>query len=218
MTLDDLPTPCLVLDLGILKANLARMQAAVDRHPGLRLRPHMKTAKSIPVADLAAPGKGPITVSTVAEARYFAGGGFHDQIYAVGVTPAKLDAIAALNAQGADVKVITDDIDVAAAIAAHAQSGPAAPLQGEVLEAEGEEVLHRGLDAHRGQRARRALELQARLIEVWLLICSTEGRGLSESRPAISRGSSTRSSRPSPPAPGSVSPLRSRSSARTGAS
>ncbi|WP_198377110.1 alanine racemase [Neoroseomonas rubea] len=119
MTLDDLPTPCLLLDLGILRRNLARMQAAVARHPGLRLRPHMKTAKSMAVADLAAPGKGPITVSTIAEARYFAGGGFHDQIYAVGITPAKLDAVAALNAQGADVKVITDDPDVAAAIAAH---------------------------------------------------------------------------------------------------
>jgi D-serine deaminase-like pyridoxal phosphate-dependent protein len=119
MTLDDLPTPCLVLDLAILKRNLAHMAAAVARHPGLVLRPHMKTAKSIAVADLAAPGKGPITVSTVAEARYFAGGGFRDQIYAVGITPAKLDAIAALNAQGGDVKVITDDAEVAAAIAAH---------------------------------------------------------------------------------------------------
>jgi D-serine deaminase-like pyridoxal phosphate-dependent protein len=119
MTLDDLPTPCLVLDLAILKRNLAHMAAAVARHSGLVLRPHMKTAKSIAVADLAAPGKGPITVSTVAEARYFAGGGFRDQIYAVGITPAKLDAIAALNAQGGDVKVITDDADVASAIAAH---------------------------------------------------------------------------------------------------
>lgn len=119
MTLDDLPTPCLVLDLGILKRNLAHMAAAVARHPGLVLRPHMKTAKSIAVAELAAPGKGPITVSTIAEARYFAGGGFRDQIYAVGITPAKLDAIAALNAQGCDVKVITDDAEVASAITAH---------------------------------------------------------------------------------------------------
>jgi len=105
-TLNDLPTPCLVLDLGILKRNLAHMAAAVARHPGLKLRPHMKTAKSLAVAELAAPGKGPITVSTIAEARYFAGGGFKDQIYAVCITPAKLDAIAALNAQGADVKVV----------------------------------------------------------------------------------------------------------------
>ena len=118
-TLNDLPTPCLVLDLGILKRNLAHMAAAVARHPGLKLRPHMKTAKSLAVAELAAPGKGPITVSTIAEAAYFAGGGFKDQIYAVCITPAKLDAITALNAQGADVKVITDDVDVAVAIAAH---------------------------------------------------------------------------------------------------
>ena len=52
MTLDDLPTPCLVLDRGLLKRNLARMAAAVARHPGLVLRPHMKTAKSLAVAGL----------------------------------------------------------------------------------------------------------------------------------------------------------------------
>jgi len=119
MTLDDLPTPCLVLDLGILKRNLAMMEAAVARHPGLVLRPHLKTAKSRDVAKLAAPDFGPITVSTLAEARYFAEGGWGDQIYAVGIAPQKLDALAALNAQGADVKVITDDLDAARAIAAH---------------------------------------------------------------------------------------------------
>lgn len=119
MTLDDLPTPCLVLDLGILKRNLAHMQAAVSRHPGLVLRPHMKTAKSLEVAKLAAPDHGPITVSTLAEARYFMGGGYIEQIYAVGITPQKLDAVAALNAQGGHVKIITDDPDVADAIVAH---------------------------------------------------------------------------------------------------
>ncbi|MDI3307975.1 MAG: alanine racemase [Acetobacteraceae bacterium] len=119
MTLDDLPTPCLVLDLGILKRNLAMMAAAVARHPGLVLRPHLKTAKSREVAKLAAPDFGPITVSTLAEARYFAEGGWRDQIYAVGIAPQKLDAVAALNAQGTEVKVITDDLDAARAIAAH---------------------------------------------------------------------------------------------------
>ena len=118
-TLHRLPTPCLLLDLDILKRNIARMAAAVARHPGVVLRPHMKTAKSAPVADLAAPGKGPITVSTLAEARHFADHGFRDQIYAVGITPAKLDVVAALNAAGNAVKVITDDPDTAAAIAAH---------------------------------------------------------------------------------------------------
>jgi D-serine deaminase-like pyridoxal phosphate-dependent protein len=125
MTLDDLPTPCLVLDLGALRRNLARMEATMARHPGVRLRPHLKTAKSRAVAELAAPGHGPITVSTLAEARYFAEAGWRDQIYAVGITPQKLDAVAALNAAGAQVKVITDDADCAAAIAAHPGETPA---------------------------------------------------------------------------------------------
>ncbi|SDB65836.1 alanine racemase [Belnapia rosea] len=119
MTLDDLPTPCLVLDLGLLRRNLAAMQAAVDRHPGLVLRPHLKTAKSREVARLASPDFGPVTVSTLAEARYFAEAGWRDQIYAVGIVPAKLDAVAALNEAGAAVKVITDDLDMARAIALH---------------------------------------------------------------------------------------------------
>jgi D-serine deaminase-like pyridoxal phosphate-dependent protein len=118
-TLLDLPTPCLLLDLGILKRNIAQMAAAVARHPGVVLRPHMKTAKNAQIAELAAPGKGPITVSTLAEARYFADHGFGDQIYAVGITPQKLDTVAALNAAGHAVKVITDDLDTAHAIAAH---------------------------------------------------------------------------------------------------
>jgi D-serine deaminase-like pyridoxal phosphate-dependent protein len=114
-----LPTPSLLLDLDILKRNLALMQAAMARHPGVMLRPHLKTAKCAGVADLAAPGKGPITVSTLAEASYFADHGFRDQIYAVGIVPAKLDAVAALNAAGNAVKVITDDLSTAQAIAAH---------------------------------------------------------------------------------------------------
>jgi D-serine deaminase-like pyridoxal phosphate-dependent protein len=118
-TLDDLPTPALVLDISILKSNLARMAAAVARHPGLVLRPHMKTAKSLDVAALAAPDQGPITVSTLAEARYFLDDGYRDQIYAVGIAPAKLDAVAALNRQGASIKIIVDDAEAAAAIAAH---------------------------------------------------------------------------------------------------
>jgi D-serine deaminase-like pyridoxal phosphate-dependent protein len=125
VTLDELPTPCLVLDLGVLKRNLALMEAAMARHPGVVLRPHLKTAKSREVAALAAPNHGPITVSTLAEARYFAEGGWPDQIYAVGITPQKLDAVAALNAAGAAIKVITDDEACAAAIAAHPGETPA---------------------------------------------------------------------------------------------
>ncbi len=118
-TLADLPTPCLVLDRGILARNLATMAATLARH-GVPLRPHMKTAKSIDVARLALAGQpGGITVSTLAEAEHFAGHGITDILYAVGITPAKLDRVAALNRAGADVLVITDDPGTAAAIAAH---------------------------------------------------------------------------------------------------
>lgn len=126
MTLDDLPTPCLVLDLRVLRRNVAAMAAAVARHPGIALRPHLKTAKSRDVARLAAPNHGAITVSTLAEARYFAEGGWSDQIYAVGITPQKLDALAVLNAAGAEVKAITDDLEAARAIAAY--PGPVSAL------------------------------------------------------------------------------------------
>lgn len=118
MRLEALRTPCLVLDRGKLRANLAVMSAVARRH-GVALRPHMKTAKSIDVARMALEGEaGGITVSTLAEARYFAGHGLGDMIYAVGVTPQKLDEVAALNAAGAAVKVITDDLAVAEAIGA----------------------------------------------------------------------------------------------------
>ena len=119
MTLDDLPTPCLVLDRTILARNIESM-AAVARRLGVALRPHMKTAKSIDVARMALQaGARGITVSTLAEAAYFARHGVRDMIYAAGITPRKLDTVAGLNAGGADVMVITDDPETAAAIAAH---------------------------------------------------------------------------------------------------
>ncbi len=122
MRLSDLPTPCLVLDRRILARNIERMSQAVGRL-GVGLRPHLKTAKSIDVARMVlasphAPITG-ITVSTLAEAEYFSAHGITDILYAVGITPQKLDQVAKLVAAGARVTVITDDIVVAHAIAAH---------------------------------------------------------------------------------------------------
>lgn len=116
MRLDDLPTPCLILDRTRLERNIARLQERA-RHLGVTLRPHLKTAKSARVAELATGGKGPITVSTLAEATYFAGHGFRDITYAVPIVPAKLDAVAGLLAKSVDLKVITDNEVVAKAIA-----------------------------------------------------------------------------------------------------
>ncbi len=128
VTLDDLPTPCLVLDRTILQRNIDAMNAAVARH-GVALRPHMKTAKSIDVARLALAGQPRgITVSTLAEAEYFAAHGIIDCVYAVGITPQKLDEVARLNGAGAAITVITDDADMARAIAAH-PSHPSALIE-----------------------------------------------------------------------------------------
>jgi D-serine deaminase-like pyridoxal phosphate-dependent protein len=121
MKLADLPTPCLVLDRSILMRNIEAMARALSRH-GVPLRPHMKTAKSIDVARLATAGQpGGITVSTLAEAEYFAGHGIADILYAVGITPQKLDQVAKLNTAGAAIIVLTDDLDMASTIAAHRQ-------------------------------------------------------------------------------------------------
>jgi D-serine deaminase-like pyridoxal phosphate-dependent protein len=122
MMLADLPTPCLVLDRNILERNLRAMAAAL-RRLNVPLRPHMKTAKCIDVARLAVEGQpGGITVSTLAEAEYFAAYGITDILYAVGITPQKLDQVAKLNASGANVIVITDDPEIARVISV--QPGP----------------------------------------------------------------------------------------------
>ena len=119
MRLDDLTTPALVLDRAVLVANTTAMAARV-RRLGVALRPHLKTAKSAHVARLALGGNGGgITVSTLREAAYFLDNGIADIVYAVGITPARLDAAAALVDTGAELKIVTDNVDAARAIAAH---------------------------------------------------------------------------------------------------
>ena len=66
---------------------------------------------------------GRITVSTLAEARYFAAGGFKDILYGVGIVPAKLPVITELRRQGVNLRIVTDNLIVAKALAAAASSG-----------------------------------------------------------------------------------------------
>lgn len=118
MTLATAPTPSLILDVPRLKRNLDRMAAALRRH-NVAFRPHLKTAKCLEVAAMATQGQaGGITVSTLAEAEAFAAAGYRDQIYSMAIVPAKLDRVAAI---AADVKIVTDDLDAARAIAAHSK-------------------------------------------------------------------------------------------------
>lgn len=118
MDIFDLPTPCLVLDRAKLVRNIRRMAEAAKRN-GVTLRPHLKTAKSIDVARLVLEGqKGGIAVSTLKEAEYFAENGIQDIQYAVGIVPDKLERVAAIQSTGARITLITDNVDVARAIAA----------------------------------------------------------------------------------------------------
>lgn len=112
-SLHTLETPCLILDRTRLARNAARM---TERHQasGLRLRPHMKTAKSIDVARLALAGNfGGVTVSTLKEAEYFADHGVEDITYAVSLVPEKMPRIAALIRRGVKLGTITDSVAVA---------------------------------------------------------------------------------------------------------
>lgn len=112
----DLPTPALVLDRARLERN-TRFMSSRARDAGVDLRPHLKTAKSAEVAALATAGhSGGITVSTLTEAAYFVERGFTDITYAVCMVPARLEAAARLQARGARLTLLTDDVQTARAL------------------------------------------------------------------------------------------------------
>ncbi|MDJ0983198.1 MAG: alanine racemase, partial [Kiloniellales bacterium] len=123
MTLESLETPCLLLDRAVMEANAQRFLDIAKRH-GVTLRPHLKTAKSVEVARrVTDPEAGaPITVSTLAEAEYFAGAGFKDILYAVGLSPNKLArAVRVMLEYGTGLKLVTDNLTMAEAAAAFAE-------------------------------------------------------------------------------------------------
>ena len=117
-SLQQLETPCLVLERGKLERNLARMRDHLAKLK-VGLRPHVKTAKCFEVAQLALAGQpGGITVSTLKEAEQFFARGIIDILYAVGITPNKLDHVAALRRKGADITIILDNAESARIVAA----------------------------------------------------------------------------------------------------
>ena len=123
MTLESLETPCLLLDRAVMERNARRFLDIAKRH-GVTLRPHLKTAKSIEVARRVTDSEAgaPITVSTLAEAEYFAGAGFKDILYAVGLAPNKLArAVRVMLEYGTGLKLVTDNVTLAEAAAAYAE-------------------------------------------------------------------------------------------------
>jgi D-serine deaminase-like pyridoxal phosphate-dependent protein len=111
-----LATPALLLDRSRLERNAARMREKV-RSLGAMLRPHVKTSKSIDVLRvLGGRTDVPITVSTLAEARYFFGHGVTDILYAVGIAPVKLPEVAEVIRSGCKLRIILDTLEAADAV------------------------------------------------------------------------------------------------------
>jgi D-serine deaminase-like pyridoxal phosphate-dependent protein len=107
-SLSNIETPCLLLDKETIDKNIQRLNHHIG-NLGVTLRAHMKTAKSVEIANFLFEGaKGSITVSTLKEAEGFSNSGFTDIIYAVGVSPQKLDRIYAIRKNGNQLKIILD--------------------------------------------------------------------------------------------------------------
>ncbi len=114
-TIDDLPTPALLLDLDVLESNLEQMAARVARF-GVALRPHIKTHKCIEVGErqrrLGAEG---VTVSTLFEAQTFAAHGFHDITWAFPVVLTRLEEARQL-AERITLRLVVDARESVAAL------------------------------------------------------------------------------------------------------
>ena len=122
-SLRSLETPALLLDEQRMDRNIARMRARLS---ALRVafRPHVKTNKSIDVSRRLLPTpQGPITVSTLLEADYFASHGVTDILYAVCIAPNKLAHVARLQAQGVRLTLILDSLETARLLADSARAG-----------------------------------------------------------------------------------------------
>jgi D-serine deaminase-like pyridoxal phosphate-dependent protein len=108
-----LDTPCLLIDLEILAANIARM-AALARRSRVRLRPHVKTHKSARIArmQLEAGATG-ICVATVGEAEVMRASDIEDILVAYNIVgDAKLARLLPLCADGG-ITLTADSLDVA---------------------------------------------------------------------------------------------------------
>ncbi len=123
-SLFDLPTPAVLVEADRLEANLRSMAALCARH-GVRLRPHVKTHKCVPLArrqlELGAIG---LSAAKVSEARVFIEDGLTDVLVAY---PLRGDKVAALRALDAPVSTLVDDASGVEGLAA-GWSGAARPL------------------------------------------------------------------------------------------
>lgn len=125
MSVDEIQTPCLILDLDALERNVKKMGDYAKAH-GMRHRSHGKMHKSVDVQKLQESLGGAVGVccQKVSEAEVFARGGIKDILVSNQVRdPAKIDRLARLPTYGARIIVCVDDVanvaDLSAAATKH---------------------------------------------------------------------------------------------------
>ncbi|MGR3822399.1 MAG: 3-hydroxy-D-aspartate aldolase BhcC [Salipiger marinus] len=119
----DIQTPCLVLDLDALERNIRKMGNYARAH-GMRHRAHGKMHKSVDVLKLQMELGGAVGVccQKVSEAEVFVRGGIKEVLVSNQVRDsAKIDRLARLPEQGADIIVCVDDVANIADLSAAAQ-------------------------------------------------------------------------------------------------
>ena len=117
----DVITPAIAVRRSVVERNCKRM---LDRAKklGVKLRPHVKTHKTIEGALLQTGGlRERITVSTLQGAKFFSDGGFDDIVYAVPIVASKLPAAEKLLARLRAFYIVVDNPDTFEAIVAYAK-------------------------------------------------------------------------------------------------
>ncbi len=113
ITKDILPTPCMVVDLEMFKANVKHM-ADTAKANGINVRPHVKIHKSVDVAKhQIAHGAVGLTVATIAEAELFSGAGIKGVLWTkqpVGIN--NIQRAVALSKKDPTFMLVTDDAQV----------------------------------------------------------------------------------------------------------
>ena len=121
-TLEQCETPALILDEAKMNRNIERMRSKL-RSMNVSFRPHAKTNKCIDVTRrLMQTPEGPLTVSTLREADYFAAHGVKDILYAVSIAPNKLAHVVALRQQGVKLTIILDSLEAAQMVVDYARA------------------------------------------------------------------------------------------------
>ncbi len=122
MLFAELPTPCALVDLDRLEANAAMMrQRALEL--GVALRPHVKTHKVPAIGRIQHGGQtGPITVSTLAEARAFARDGFDDILWALPLPAGREAEALALSTELRRLGLLVDSLEAVERLGAAAEA------------------------------------------------------------------------------------------------